>query len=388
MGIKSLHQILQEHAPDCYKPTHLSNYAFKKIAIDISLFLFKFKASAGDRWINSFIDLVNCLRKWDIHSIFIYDGKAPLEKFEEQQKRRESQSKQKDNIKELEKEIENYEKTGEAGNMMIAICKKEGLVSLFRKKDVINISIVKEKLEKMKNQAISITENDIIMSKKLFDFLKVPYIEAPAEAECFASILCVNGKVDAVLSEDTDVLAYGATVFLTKLDIYKGTVVEINFKDVLEGMDMTQDTFKDLCILLGCDYNSNVIGYGPKKSYELIKEYKNIEDVIQEMKRLDIQNKEKLKIKLSKEKNDEEKNKIQKKIDTQFNSDILKYRRCREMFSVPKEIDFYAPFCGVPDFEKLGVFLFENGINYKMETLKKNLDYREIIFDDVYPEES
>jgi flap endonuclease-1 len=381
MGIKSLHQILQEHAPECYKTNHLSTYAFKKIAIDISLFLFKFKASAGDKWITSFMDLISCLRKWDIHSVFIYDGKAPLEKFEEQQKRREQQAKQKDNIKELENEILIYEENGKIGDLMLNICKKEGIVSLFRQKDRIDLNVVKEKLEKMKNQAVSITENDIIISKKLFEIMNVPYIQAPAEAECLASILCIHGKVDAVLSEDTDVLAYGSPLFLSKIDIFKGTVVELDYNCILDKMGMTSASFRDMCILLGCDYNSNVAGYGPKKSYQLIKTHKNIEEVIEEMEKLDIEHKDKLKLKLKNTKEDQDKIKIQSRIDLPFDPEVLKYRRCREMFAIPDHIDFDAPYCGIPDFENLSEFLFKNNIHYNIEPLKKNLSFRDPVFE-------
>ena len=45
------------------------------------------------------------------------------------------------------------------------------------------------------------------------------------------------------------------------------------------GMDMRQ--FIDLCILLGCDYCGSIRGIGGVKAYDLIREHKTIEGVLQ-----------------------------------------------------------------------------------------------------------
>ena len=44
MGIKNLNKFLKKHCPDVFVESDLSNYAYKKIAIDISLYIFKYKA--------------------------------------------------------------------------------------------------------------------------------------------------------------------------------------------------------------------------------------------------------------------------------------------------------------------------------------------------------
>ena len=62
MGIKNLNKFLREKCPEVFEPTHISHYSFKKVAIDISLYLHKFKAIAGDRWLAAFLHLVASLR--------------------------------------------------------------------------------------------------------------------------------------------------------------------------------------------------------------------------------------------------------------------------------------------------------------------------------------
>ena len=74
MGIKNLNNLLRKKCPQVFVDIHLSEYAFKKLAIDVSLFMCKFKAICGDRWLTSFVNLVQCLRRNEIHCVFIYDN--------------------------------------------------------------------------------------------------------------------------------------------------------------------------------------------------------------------------------------------------------------------------------------------------------------------------
>jgi flap endonuclease-1 len=358
MGIKNLHRILEKYASDCYKERDLSYFAFKKVAIDVSLYLYKFKAIYGHKWIECFLSMVVSLRKNDVHCIFIYDGKAPTEKIEEQYRRRESRAKMSDKISELENEIKIYEQTGEVGKMMEEISKKEGVVSLFRKVvPTVNIGVVKTKLESMKSMMISILPEDIKLTQDLFDVLHIPYLTAPAEAECYASLLCINGNVDCVMSEDTDVLAYGTPCFLTKLDTRSNKVVEITYSTILEETEMTKETFTDLCIMCSCDYNSNLPMIGHEKSYQLLKAYGDIEHVIEYLQS------------------------IKPLQYTDSACEILKYKRCREMFSsYPVTCDI--SYCGIPDFNEVELFLFQHSIYYSMALLRKNLSPRDIVLID------
>lgn len=359
MGIKSLHKLLEKYAKGCYTTKHLSEYSYKKVAIDISLYLYKYKAIAGNRWVESFINLVNCLRKWDVHCIFIYDGQAPVEKLEEQKRRRDSRENQSKRIKELESQIEEFEKHGIIGPLIENLCEKK-VSSLFRQQVIKNydINIAKDKLENMKNMLISITPEDVQLTKDLFDIMRIPYHQAPSEAENFCSHLSVYGKVDYVLSEDTDVLAYRTPFFLTKIDTLNDTVVEISYEKILEETEMTPETFTDLCIMCECDYNSNIYLIGPEKSYTLLKNYKNIETVLEHLKTL--------------------KNKDGSPRYTDDMFIPLKHQRCREMFTT-HPVDFYVTYCDIPNFQAVQEFFFKHNIKYNIEKLKKNLSV-EIVF--------
>ena len=99
MGIKSsFNKFLRDICPEIFEEIHISEYAYKKVAIDISLYLHKFKAVCGDRWLSAFINLIACLRRNEVHWVFIFDGKAPQEKEMERAKRHENREKMENHL--------------------------------------------------------------------------------------------------------------------------------------------------------------------------------------------------------------------------------------------------------------------------------------------------
>ena len=80
MGIHNLNKFLRTKCPHVFKDIHISEFAYKKVAIDITLFLCKFKAVCGEKWVSAFINLVSSLRRNEIHCVFIFDNGAPIEK--------------------------------------------------------------------------------------------------------------------------------------------------------------------------------------------------------------------------------------------------------------------------------------------------------------------
>ena len=112
MGIKGLNKIIKKEAPNAYQDVHISEYAYKKIAVDISLYVCKFKAVCGDRWISAFINLVTCLRRNNVHCVFVYDTGAPPEKEREREERSAQRAKATKNIEDLEEGLKNYIRHG------------------------------------------------------------------------------------------------------------------------------------------------------------------------------------------------------------------------------------------------------------------------------------
>jgi 5'-3' exonuclease len=316
MGIHNLNTLLRKKCPEIFKEVHLSNLAYSKVAIDISLFMFKYKTINGDNWLSGFLSLFECLRKNHIHPIFVYDSEAPPEKKEEQLRRRETRDIIRQKNEQIKKDFEEYKKNGSHSELLNEIVSKKTDGKLLETSKSEYYKIVEAEIRKLEIQTISITKEDFDLTKQLFDVLGVSYISAPigGEAEKTCSELCINGVVDAVMSEDTDVMAYGTPLFLTKLNTFNSTCVAIEIKSIYRSLEIDYNQFRDICIMCGNDYNTNIPKVGPITSLNYIQECGSIEN-IETFKKIDIS--------------------------------ILKHIRSRELFSientsdeVKKEINF------------------------------------------------
>jgi len=134
---------------------------------------------------------------------------------------------------------------------------------------------------------VKVTREHVKEVQDLLTFMGVPWYAAPGEAEAQASRMCEQGVVYGAGTEDMDALTFGTTKLvrhLTDSEARKKPVLEFDLKLVLQGMDVTMDQFIDICILCGCDYCGSIRGIGPKRAYDFIKKWKNIEGVIEGIK--------------------------------------------------------------------------------------------------------
>lgn len=117
--------------------------------------------------------------------------------------------------------------------------------------------------------------------------LGVKYLVAPYEADAQLVYLERMGIIDAILSEDSDLLVFGAKCLLTKLDQY-GDCVEINRKDFTSCRDIclvgwSDAEFRCMAILSGCDYLPSISGMGLKTAYQLVRKYKSIDRIVRDL---------------------------------------------------------------------------------------------------------
>ena len=361
MGIKNLNVFMRKNCPEVYEEIHISEYAYKKVAIDTSLFLCKYKAIYGEKWLVAFINLVSILRKNEIHCVFIYDNGSPPEKEDEKAERVRQREKNKERVYDLELSLEKYFNTGEIDDNLLNLyytIKEKPQKRLFTDKlktdTLFDIKLVKQKIDKMRSNILNISEEDFTFTEELFAILNIPFYKAPLEAETTCADLCKRGIVDAVLSEDTDVLAYSCPIFLTKIDIINETCVRLCHQDILKSLELDENQFLDLCIMCGCDYNKNIPKVGPETAYKYLKKYNSIEGIESNLS-----------------------------LDTSF----LKYVRTRELFKNYREIEVNSvPFCGFPDFDKLKEFVTTQNIHkhieLKFEKIKKNFTHNNIIIEE------
>lgn len=120
------------------------------------------------------------------------------------------------------------------------------------------------------------TDNNMCIQKELLNILDIAYIDSLYDIQTTCSDLCIRNIVDFVISNNTDIVAYGTPKLVTNLNIKSGSCKTIKYNDVLKNLDMTSEIFLNFCIMCGTSYNSNIPRIGTKRSYKLIKKYKTI----------------------------------------------------------------------------------------------------------------
>ncbi|PWN23210.1 hypothetical protein BCV69DRAFT_297157 [Microstroma glucosiphilum] len=126
------------------------------------------------------------------------------------------------------------------------------------------------------------------MAYQLIKCLKaegVPYVVAPYEADAQLAYLEKTGMIDAVVTEDSDLLVFGCRKVLFKMDS-NGDCIEILSSrftacKTLSFAGWTTDLFRQMAILSGCDYLPSITGMGLKNAHKLLQRYKTVNKVLQ-----------------------------------------------------------------------------------------------------------
>ena len=130
----------------------------------------------------------------------------------------------------------------------------------------------------------------IKICKESYDSSKVKYLVAPYEADAQLAYLSRCGVVDAVISEDSDVIPYGCKNCIFKLD-KDGSCQIIRQSNLFElhnpGFDLRSfdnDMLLATCIASGCDYLSSLNNFGLKKSHKYMNRYKQANKMLRALR--------------------------------------------------------------------------------------------------------
>jgi 5'-3' exonuclease len=272
MGIKGLKQFFRNKFPFVLCTSHLSQYRGKKAGLDLLPYLYKYKSSYGETWIYGLSHLFQMCIINKIHITVIMDGPMIVtEKDNEKEKRKKSRNVIKEKINQLEIDIELYKKDGKSTILLDSVYSK---ISTHRSlllglTHSISVEAIYEYIETLKKQLVVITNEDITQVQELCNKLHITFVFAKQEAESYASYLCISKQVDMVITEDTDVLAYGCPLWLSSIQ-HDGTCIEIELSHLLTCIGFTQSQFIDFCILCGTDFNETKKGVGPVSAFNII----------------------------------------------------------------------------------------------------------------------
>ena len=251
MGIKNLNKVLKSQCKNSIQIISLSELSGKTIAIDISIYLYKY--TTDNSLIENIFQMLSIFYYYQIKPVFIFDGKPPPEK-----------------KKELIKRIKD-KKIAEQEYIVLKEQLEDTNLDQYKKKDLMTSMYF------LKKQFVSLKKEQIDKVKELMDSYGACYVEAPQEADELCAILAVKNKVWACLSEDTDLFVYGCPRVLRYLSLLNHTAVLYDMEKILCELGLTQEQFREICVLSGTDYNSSTT-HCLEKLLDLYKKFLNLPD--------------------------------------------------------------------------------------------------------------
>ncbi|KAM6354707.1 exonuclease 1 [Podargus strigoides] len=257
MGIHGLLQFIKDAA----EPAHVKRYRGQAVAVDTYCWLHKgayacaeklARGEPTDLYVAFCMKLVEMLLSFGIKPILVFDGCTLPSKKEVEKARREKRQ-----------------------------------ASLLKGKQLLQEGRLSEARECF-GRSVNVTH---VMAHEVIKAARargVDCIVAPYEADAQLAYLNKTGMVQAIITEDSDLLAFGCKKVFLKIDKF-GNGLEIdqarlgNCKQL--GNVFTEEKFRYMCILSGCDYLSSIHGIGLTKACKLLK-LANNPDIIKVIKKM------------------------------------------------------------------------------------------------------
>jgi flap endonuclease-1 len=261
MGILGLTKLISKYVPKAMTKKKFDDFSGKVIAIDASLVIYQIiialrnsgrdltneKGAITSHIYGLFFKNIKFL-ELGITPIYVFDGKSPKIKSNTLNQRRQ-----------LRKEAQTM---------------------------LNNTDLTREDKIKYFKRTYSITKSDVTEAQILLDLMGIPYIIAPSEADIVLAYLAMNGYVDGVCSDDSDILAFGAPYLFKDMSRFMNKnkeITVISLKRVLSGLKIDMSKFIDMCILLGCDYCDPIPKIGSARAYELVRRYSSLNEILEKL---------------------------------------------------------------------------------------------------------
>nr|GMD35641.1 exonuclease 1 [Ipomoea batatas] len=236
MGIKDLLRFMKPHL----EPIHIKKYAAYSCSMELSLDM---EGGKKLQYLSYFMHRINLLRHYKITPVVVFDGgNLPCKAATEDERHRKRKA------------------------------NRDQAMAKFKEGDV--------------NAASELFQ---ILRSDNIEFVVAPY-EADAQLAYMSSLEAEKGGIAAVISEDSDLLAYGCPAVVFKMDRY-GNGEEVLLDKVLKSGDgkpsfinFSKDLFAGMCVLAGCDFLPSIPGIGIVKAYNFVCKYRNLDRVLSVLK--------------------------------------------------------------------------------------------------------
>ena len=249
MGIPKLNKLLMERCPKSIKKVNLETLINKKVAVDISIYLYKF-ITDGDYMEHLYLFL-SLFKYYCIIPVFVFDGKPPPEKYALLKKRYSEKQQASIEYKSLEKLMEETE-------------------------DEEKIQELERSMNTLRKKMVRITGKHIEQAIELMNAFGFQHYFAPSEADQLCVYLTTSGKTYATMSDDMDMIVSGCSIVLRNLSMLNHEVYMYDTVSIMEELGIPLKEFREIVVLSGTDYelNEKSSNINIRKAFDLHKQYK------------------------------------------------------------------------------------------------------------------
>jgi len=237
MGVRSLNRFIQNKCPHAISRIHLREFTGKRIAVDTSIYMYRYSGE-GALLENMYL-MASVFRYYNIHAVFVFDGPPPPQKtdiIEIRKKKKDEAQKQYESLMKMMKEKK------DASGCEISTSE---------------IDDIEETTRELKKKFVRLRDCDVMTVKELLVSFGFGTIDAEGEADALCAKLSIRNRVDACMSDDTDMFIYGCPVVLRNVSLLNHSVVRYDTFQILKSLSLSQQEFKMMSVICGTDYSQH-----------------------------------------------------------------------------------------------------------------------------------
>lgn len=279
MGIRLLKTLIEKNQTiHSVSTIHLSNLSGKRIAIDASVYMYKW--NVDNKLIENIQRAVDLFKQRQVTPIFIFDGLPTDDKLATIQKRRDERRAAKQLYKEMVQSgaIDSLSASGVPNNAASSLTplllqhqtssiSQEGIITvpsvqLSTCTELCNTvcpqtsnTMTLQELATLKQTMSTLSANHFKEVKEIMDKNEIEYMCANGEADELCVYLMRKNKVWGCMSDDTDMFVYGCERVLRDFQISDETCILYTLTSVLHSLNMSMNEFREVCVLSGTDYH-------------------------------------------------------------------------------------------------------------------------------------
>ena len=178
--------------------------------------------------------MITIFRHYGANPVFVFDGKPPTEK----------------KALLIQRKIDKVSAKNEFNKLKEQLLLEKDISEQDRQEIVSSMDVLKK-------QFVSIKKEQIEGVKSLIHACGMTWIDAPGEADQMCAYMVQKNRAWVCMSDDMDMFVYGMDRVLRYFSLMNHTAVLYDMKSILKELDVSQEEFRQICILSGTDYNQD-----------------------------------------------------------------------------------------------------------------------------------